>query len=140
MRINPGLERFVKENGSTILTFVGAAGVIGTSVLTYKASTKASVILQEAETNKGESLTFLEKVQVAGPTYIPSILMGAGTIACIIGSNVLNKQKQAALTSAYMLLDQSFKEYKHKVVEMYGEEVDDSIEESIKQDHIKPRR
>ena len=32
MRINPGLERFVKENGSTILTFVGAAGVIGTSV------------------------------------------------------------------------------------------------------------
>lgn len=140
MKARQDLDRFVKENGSTILTCVGVAGVVGTSFLTYKAATKASVILQEAETNKGGPLTFLEKVQVAGPTYIPSILMGAGTIACIIGSNVLNKQKQAALTSAYMLLDQSFKEYKHKVVEMYGEEVDDSIEESIKQDHIKPRR
>lgn len=71
--------------------------------------------------------------------YIPSVVMGVTTIACILGANVLNRHHQAALTSAYALLDRSYKEYKNKVVEMYGEEADEAVEEAIREEHVHGR-
>lgn len=44
--------------------------------------------------------------------YIPTAAFGLSTIACIMGANALNSRKQAALTSAYALINQSYKEYK----------------------------
>lgn len=92
-------------------------------------------LLNEAKKEKGEPLTKLEMVKIAGPLYIPSILIGVSSIACIVGSNVLNKQKQAALVSAYTMLDQSYKEYKNKVIELYGDEADKAVEEELAKDH-----
>lgn len=129
--------RFLKKNSSTILTVVGAVGVVGTAVTAVKATPKALDILAEAEEAKGEELTKFEKVKVAGPVYIPSILIGTATIACIFGANVLNKRQQAALMSAYALLDNSYKEYKNKVKDIYGDEVDAYIRKEIVKDHIK---
>lgn len=100
-----------------------------------KATPKALQVLEEAKKEKGEELTLLEKINVAGPVYIPSVLIGASTIACIIGANVLNRHRQASLMSAYALLDQSFKDYKKKVVELYGEEVDAKVEEELAKDN-----
>ena len=139
MRVNPKLEGFVKKNGATILTCVGAAGVVSTALLTSKATIKANDILENARREKGEELTVLEKINCALPSYIPAILMGVGTVTCIFGANVLNKKQQASLLSAYTLLDQSYKEYRSKVTELYGEEAEKAVEESIKKDHC-PRR
>ena len=83
---------YLKRNSSTILTGIGAVGVVGTAVMTAKATTKASKLLKEAKTSKGEDLTKLEKVNVALPTYLPTILLGTATITCIIGANVINKR------------------------------------------------
>lgn len=130
---------FIKKNGATILTCLGAAGVIATAVTAVKATPKAMFLLNEARKEKGEPLTKLEVVKVAGPLYIPSILIGVSSIACIVGSNVLNKQKQAALVSAYTMLDQSYKEYKNKVIELYGDETDKAVEEELVKEHC-PRR
>lgn len=134
MKVPQSVQRFVRKNGSTILTCVGAVGVIGTAVLTAKAATKTSRILSEAEQKKGAKLTKFEKVKEAGPAYIPAVLLGATTIACIFGANILNKKQQAAMASAYALLDQSFKEYRKKVIDIYGEEADEKIEEEIFKD------
>ena len=128
-------KRFLKRNASTILTTVGAAGVIGTSVLAVKATPKAMTLLKEAKEEKGEDLTKLEVVKTAGPAYIPAIVMGASTIACIFGANILNKRHQAALTSAYALLDNSYKDYKKKVAELYGEEAEEHIRAEIAKDN-----
>lgn len=125
---------FVKRNGSTILTCVGAAGVVATSVMAVKATPKAIALLEQAEEEKGEELTKLEKVNVAGPVYIPAVLMGTATIACVFGANVLNKRQQAALMSAYALLDNSYKEYKNKVEELYGEDANDNVTAAIVKD------
>lgn len=125
---------FVKRNSSTILTCVGALGVVATSVMAAKATPKAILLVEEAEDKKGEELTKFEKVCAATPAYIPSIVMGATTIACIFGANVLNKRHQAALTSAYALLDSSYKEYKSKVIELYGDEADIRVREEIAKD------
>lgn len=126
--------RFVKRNASTILTCIGGAGVVATSVLAVKATPKALTLLEKAEEEKGEKLTKVETIKVAGPAYIPSILVGVSTIACIFGANALNKRQQAALMSAYALLDSSYKEYRSKVGEIYGEEADMNIKKEIAKD------
>lgn len=125
---------FLKRNGSTILTCAGGVGVVATSVMAVKATPKALYLLEQAREEKGEDLTKMEAVQVAGSVYIPSIIMGVSTIACIFGANVMNKRQQAALMSAYAMLDNSYKEYKKKVQELYGEDADRMVKDSIAKD------
>lgn len=122
---------FLKKHSSTILTTIGAIGVVGTSVLAVKATPKALDILQEATEEKGDKLTKTEVILNVGPVYIPAFLMGAATIGCIFGANVLNKKQQAALTSAYVLLDNSYKEYRKTVGDIFGEEADTQVMTAI---------
>lgn len=125
---------FVNRNASTILTCMGGVGVVATTILTVKAVPKASFLLEEAREEKGEELTTLEEVIVAGPAYIPTILVGVSTIACIFGANATNKRKQASLMSAYALLDSSFKEYRKKVNVLYGEDGDIKVRGAVAKD------
>lgn len=127
-------KRFIGRNGSTILTCIGGAGVVATSILAVKATPKAVALLEKAKEEKGEELTKMEVVRVAGPAYIPAVVAGVSTIACIFGANILNKRQQAAMASAYALLDSSYKEYKKKVTEVYGEEADKHVKEEIAKD------
>ena len=125
---------FVRRNGSTILTCIGGIGVAATSIMAVKATPKALRLLEDAEEIKGDKLTNIEKVRVAGPVYIPTVLVGVSTVACIFGANILNKRSQASLMSAYALLDSSYKEYKSKTIELYGEEAGTRIREEIAKD------
>lgn len=126
---------FFKRNNATILTFVGAAGVVATGVMAAKATPRALQLLEEAEKEKGEELTKFEKVTVAAPKYIPAVLVGTSTIACIIGANILNKRQQAAMASAYALVSRSYKDYKNKVKEMLGEDGEKEIQAEIVKDN-----
>ena len=128
------MKKFLRRNSSTILTCVGAVGVVTTSVMAVKATPKALTLIDNAEAEKGEKLTKWETVKVAGPTYIPAVITGAATIACIFGSNIISKRQQASLVSAYALLDNSYKEYKKKVDELYGEEAGKHVREEIAKD------
>ena len=123
-----------KRHGSTILTCMGGIGVIVTSIAVAKATPKALKIIEEVEQEKLEDLTNLEKVKVAGPSYIPAALIGLGTITCIFGANILNKRQQAALASVYAFLDNSYKEYINKVEELYGEDANAQVVEEIAKD------
>jgi hypothetical protein len=126
---------YLKRNSSTILTCIGSVGVVATSIMAVKATPKAMKLLQKAKEEKGEELTTVEKVTVAGPAYIPATVMGASTIVCIVGANVINKRQQASMMSAYALLDKSYKEYKAKVADIYGEEKEEEIRNEIAKDH-----
>lgn len=130
---------FLKRHSSTILTVMGAIGVGATVVIAVKDTPKALRILDEAEQEKGEELTVKEKIITAGPVYIPAIAVGVSTIACIFGANALNKRNQAALISAYALLDQSYKDYKRKVSDIYGEDADKKIIEEVTKEELEPR-
>lgn len=133
-KLSKGTELYVRKNAPTILTCVGAVGVVATTVAAVKATPKAMDILKREKEEKGEELTKLEVVKYAAPAYIPTILLGAGTIACIFGANMLNKQKQASLMSAYALLDRSYKDYRNKVEEMYGDGTNSEIRGELAKD------
>ena len=122
---------YLKQHSSTILTCISAVGVIATSLLTAKATIKVFEIVNEEECEMKRDLTKKELVAVAAPVYIPAIIMGASTIACIFGANILNKKQQALLSSAYMLANNSFKEYKNKLKGLYGEKTHNKIIDSI---------
>lgn len=128
---------FLRRNSPTILTFLGAAGVVATSIAAAKATPKAMALLEKTKEEKGKELTKLEMVKVAGPAYIPAVAIGASTIACIFGANALNKKTQASIMSAYALLDTSYKQYKNKVKELYGEDSDRNVKKEIAKDKCK---
>lgn len=125
---------FISRNAPTILSCVGGVGVIATAVMAVKATPKALTLIDEAKKEKGEDLTKFETLKVAGPVYIPSVLTGAATLACIFGGNVISKHQQATLMSAYALVDNSYKEYRKKVDELYGEEAGEKVREEIAKD------
>lgn len=130
-------KRFFKKNASTILTMLGAAGVVATAVTAVQATPKAMRLIDEAKIEKGGELTKWEITQVAAPAYIPSLAIGAATVGCILGAHVLNKRTQARLTSAYALLNSSYKQYRKKAVDIYGEDADQKINEEIAKDQYK---
>ena len=57
--------------------------------------------------------------------------MGTTTLVCIISAQILNQRQQAALMSAYAILDQSYKDYRRKLKELYGEETHQKIVEAL---------
>ena len=123
--------KLVQKNSSTILTCMGAAGVIATAVLTGRATIKAVRIVDESEAHSKTEI-----VKTVWKEYIPAAGIGITTIACIFGANALNKRQQAALMSAYALLDQTYKEYKSKVKEVLGEEAEQKVENAIAEEKV----
>lgn len=133
------IEYFLNKHSSTILTVVGASGVVATAVLAVRATPKALRLIDEKKNELGENiilyaddepyevfqkgeLTPLETIKVAWKPYIPSIIVGSATIACIFGSNYLNSKKQASLLSAYSILERSYKEYRKSITDLNEDE------------------
>ena len=124
----------MKKHTSLILSLVGIAGLVATSVLSAKAAVKTNDILRQAEQEKGVPLTKSETIKTAVPVYLPAILMGTATATCILGIHILDRRQQASLISAYSILENYHKEYRKKVIEFHGEEADRKIQDAILRD------
>lgn len=143
----------MKIRKSTVLTCIGAVGVIATAATAVYATPKALKLIEEAKRIKLdqsyengkehydipvlEDLEPLEIVQAAWKCYIPAVAIGFGTLFCIFGANHLSRKQQAALTSAYIFLERSYKQYKDKVKELFGEDADQKVKEAIFKDRYK---
>lgn len=142
MSKNQAIQKMLHKSGLCIrkyspvaLSCVASVGVVVTAVAAVAATPKA-VSLIYADSRKrhdGDPYAYSKKEAVAAAwkCYIPAVAIGASTIACIMGANALNRRQQAALTSAYALVQQSYKEYKDKLKELYGEEAHNAIVDSI---------
>ena len=127
MKLDPKIGRSLKKASPTILTCIGAAGVVATAVLAVKATPKAdSLIKADSRRNHdGDpyAATKLEAVKSCWKCYIPAAATGVATIICIFGANTLNKK--ASLASAYALVNRSYSDYKHKLKELYANKMKD---------------
>ena len=126
---------YLRHHSPTILTCIGAAGVVATAIMSARATPKALQLLEQATDEKGEELSKVEAICIAGPAYIPAAVVCASTISCIFGANVLNQKNQASLASAYALLDRSYKEYRNKLIELHGEEADQEVRDALVRTH-----
>lgn len=134
------IKRYLKRQSPLILTCIGAVGTIATAVTAVRATPKAMNLCYEVwdASEEGRDPTTIDYVRVAWKEYIPSILIGAGTIAAIFGANTMNRRQQAAITSAYIFLERSYKSYRDKIIEIYGKEADREAKAAVAKDTYEP--
>lgn len=113
------------------------AGMCVTAALLIKEAPVAADRIKKAETEKGETLTVVEKAKIATPVYAPAIGIGVTTIGCVVGMTVLDRRSQASLASAYGLVSTGFSRYKGKVKELFGEEAHQKVVDSITKETVK---
>lgn len=125
----------LKKASPTILSILGTAGVVTTAILAVKATTKALERIEDAKAAKPpenvEKLTRMETIAACWQCYIPATATGIATIGCIWGANILNHRQQAALTSAYVLLNRTYQDYRKSVKNVFGEEGDKRVLENM---------
>lgn len=112
---------FWYKKGPAILTCFGCVGTLATSIMTAVATTKVMKTREQMRREDDRKLTARDVIRIAG-VYLPAISLGAATVSCIIGANILNRRSQAALASAYALVDQSFRRYREKLKELCGDD------------------
>ena len=137
----------VSKHSPEILTGIGVAGMIATTVLAVKATPNALMLIEEAEEKKnmraiknGEinemRLTPVETVKAAWKPYIPAVVTGVASIACIVGASSVHAKRNAALAAAYTLSETALKEYRDKVVETLGEKKEQNIRDKVAKEQV----
>lgn len=124
------------NNSPEILTGLTCGGVVGTAIMSGKASAKARDIIFNEEAATLKELSFKEKFKLTWKLYIPTVLMGGVTIACAIGSNRISSNRVAAISSLYAISEKCLNEYQNKVVETIGERKESAIHDEIGKDKI----
>lgn len=122
----------MKKHSPEILTGIGIAGMITTTIMAVRATPKALVLIEDKKDELGtDELTKMETVKTAWPCYIPSALVGTASVLCLIGASSTNFRRNAALATAYTLSESTLKEYQEKVVETIGEKKERDIREQV---------
>lgn len=147
------------KHSPEILAGVGVVGVVGSLVLACKATTKLSDVLEESkeqldkikevaadpayeekysqdDAKKDTTITYVQTAMKVTKLYAPSVILCASSLGCLLASNNILKKRNAALSAAYMTVDKSFKEYRKRVADRFGEEVEQEIRYNIKAEEI----
>ena len=145
----------LKKHSPEILVVTGVVGTVASAVMACKATTKIDEVLAETKDNIDKTKDYVEKKGFSEKyteedykkdltifyakgglelvkLYAPSVALGALSITAILsGHNVLRK-RNVALAAAYATVEKGFKEYRGRVVERFGEELDRELKYNIK--------
>lgn len=146
----------LKKHSPEILVVAGIAGTVVSAVLACKATTKVAEILdetkgtldtihegmetgaingQEYTTEDGKKDTVVVYAQTGmklAKLYAPAIILGTLSITSILASTNILRKRNVSLGAAYAAIDKSFKEYRGRVIERFGEQVDTELKYGIK--------
>lgn len=145
-----------KKHSPEILLGFGIVGAVGSAVMACKATLKVNDILDETKETVEKIHGVLENENVSEEDYseedskkdlavvyaqtgwkfvklyAPSVIMGALSITSILASNNIMRKRNLAIAAAYTAIDQSFKDYRGRVVERFGEVVDRELKYNLK--------
>lgn len=131
------MKKILIKKAPTILSIASVIGVGVTAVLSAKSMPQYLSAVHNAEAKKEKELTKKEETKLGIVIFAPAIIAGLSTSACILGANILNRRNQAALMSLYALLDSSYKDYRKKVKDIYGDDADKIIVGEVAKDKYK---
>lgn len=147
----------IKKYSPEILMGVGIAGTVASTVLACKATTKVSKVLEEKndtiaaihtcleegtlgyteeDSKKDLTIVYAQTGLKLVKLYAPAVAVGALSIASIVSGHRILKARNVALAAAYAVVDKSFKEYRGRVVERFGEALDKELRYNIKAKEI----
>ena len=127
----------MKKHSPEILTGIGIAGMITTTVMAVKATPKALILLEEKKDELDtDRLEPKDIIKTAWPCYIPAAVVGSISVFCLIGASSTNLRRNAALATAYTLSESTLKEYQEKLhseAELIQQQIANSNEISERQ-------
>lgn len=127
----------VVKHSPEILTGIGIAGMLTSTIFAVANTPKALRLLEKAkEERDGEKLTPVEVVKTTWKCYIPSAAMSLAGIGCLVAANSVHLRRNAAITMAYTLSESALHEYRAKVVETMGEKKDEEVRDAIAKDKV----
>lgn len=148
----------VRKHSPEILIIGGCIGTVVSAVMACRATLKIDEILEEskekvdnihkyrddeAEPNytveQAKKDLFGLYVQTGFKLvklYAPAVILGTTSLGCVVASNNILRKRNAALAAAYATIDKSFKEYRSRVVERYGEDVDRQLKYNLKEETV----
>lgn len=128
----------LSRHSPEILMGIGITGMITSTVFAVKATPKALLLMEEKkEELEVDKLAPVDVVKATWKCYIPAVVTGGVSVACLIGSNSVNAKRNAALATAYKLSETAFAEYRDKVVETIGDKKEKVIKDKISEEKIK---
>lgn len=153
----------IKKASPEIMVVAGVVGVVASTVMACKATTKVNDILEETrkqvddvhnvldsdiiteeeytndDAKKDLAIIYTQTGVKLIKLYAPSVIVGALSITGILASHKILKKRNVALTAAYATIDRSFKEYRGRVVERFGKELDRELRYNIKAQEIEEK-
>lgn len=128
------------KHSPEILTGIGIAGMITTTVMAVKATPKALDLLEEVREKHAEDTDKREYgkdiVTKVVPVYIPAAVVCGLSVSCLILSSKVNYKRNAALATAYALSESALKEYQEKVVETIGPKKEEEVRAAVIKDRV----
>ena len=149
----------LKKHSPEIFIAVGVVGTVASAVMACKATTKLNDILEESKEQidaiheapqkeelkdrydedmmrKDLALVYFQTGVKVAKLYAPAVILGTLSITGIVASNNILRKRNVALAAAYATVDKGFKEYRERVVERYGEQLDYELTHNIKTKEI----
>lgn len=132
------IQKAVIKHSPEILTGLGIAGMITTTVLAVKATPKALDLINDRKDElEIEKLPPTEVVKTAWKCYIPAAVTCATSTACLIGASSVHLKRNAALATAYKLSESAINEYKDAVIDKIGEKKEQTIRDKVAEEKMK---
>lgn len=93
-------------------------------------------VYSEEDSKKDLAIVYVRTAAKFAKLYGPSIVLGALSITSILASNNIMRKRNVALAAAYATVDRSFKDYRSRVVERFGKELDHELKYNLKSQEI----
>lgn len=145
----------LKKHSPEILVATGVIGTVASTVIACKATTKISGILEETketidtihtcvndpdfsdkysveDSKKDLTIVYAQTGLKLVKLYAPAVILGVASIGCMLASNNILRKRNIAIAAAYATVDKSFKEYRNRVVDRFGKEVDKELKYNVK--------
>lgn len=153
----------VKKHSPEILLVAGIVGIVTSAVMACKATTKVNEIMEvtadsvavihdgmekgeirgeeytEENGKKDLSIVYTQTGLKLAKLYAPSVALGTISIVSILASHNVMRKRNVALAAAYATIDQSFKDYRGRLIERFGEELDRELKYNIKTQEIEEK-
>lgn len=149
----------IKKHSPEILLAAGTVGVVVSGVMACKATLKVNEIVNDAkqqidtihsvaadpdmtekytaeDSKKDLAIVYTQTAVKMIKLYGPSVGLGVVSLGCMIGSNRILSKRNVALAAAYTAVDKSFKEYRGRVIERFGKQLDKELRYNIKAKEI----
>ena len=155
----------LKKHSPEILIVTGVIGIVTSTVMACKATTKVNDIVDETKdmvdkihdavenkkhtsdgeeytqevANKDLTIVYAQTGLKFVKLYGPAVAIGIASIGCIVGSNHILRKRNIALAAALTAMETSFKEYRGRLIDRFGKDLDRELRFGIKAKEVEEK-